>query len=95
MKIKLVKAVRVKALPGYRLDVAFSDGSSGIADISDFILSGGEVVEPLRDETFFAKVFLEMGVPTWPNGCDVDAINLRMKLEAAGELRSAGATATV
>lgn len=93
MKIKLVKAVRVKALPGYRLDVAFSDGSSGVADISDFILSGGEVVEPLKNEAFFAKVFIEMGVPTWPNGCDVDAINLHMKMEAAGALKAASATA--
>lgn len=93
-KFKLVKAVRVKALPGYRLDVAFSDGTGGVADISDFVTQvHGSMVVPLRDETFFAKVFVEMGVPTWPNGCDVDPSRLRMDLEAAGALRAAGAAA--
>ena len=94
MSFKLVKAVRVKALTGYRLDIAFSDGTTGVSDISDFVTGlDGSMVLPLRDETFFAKVFLEMGVPTWPNGCDVDPSRLRMDLEAAGLLRTEGAAA--
>lgn len=92
MTFKLVKARRVRPLPGYRLDLTFSDGSSGVADISEFVLSGGQVVQPLVDETYFARVFLEMGVPTWPNGCDIDPTNARMKLEAAGLLKQQGAT---
>jgi hypothetical protein len=88
MTFKLVKAIRVKALPGHRLDVAFSDGSSGIADFSDILRSQGEMARPLADETFFAQVFLEMGAPTWPNGYDADPTNMRMKLEAAGQLRT-------
>jgi hypothetical protein len=28
-----------------------------------------------------------MGVPAWPNGFDLDAINLYMECEAAGELK--------
>ncbi|MDO9223279.1 MAG: DUF2442 domain-containing protein [Caulobacter sp.] len=93
MKFKLVKARRVSALPGYRLDLTFTDGSSGVADISEFVLSGGTMVRPLVDETYFARVFLEMGVPTWPNGCDIDPTNARMKLEAAGLLKEQGAAA--
>ena len=93
MTIKLVKAVRVKALPGYRLDVTFSDGSSGIADLTAVTRSQGEMARPLADEAFFAQVFLEMGTPTWPNGYDADPTNLRMKLEAAGELRTDGVVA--
>lgn len=91
LNIKLVHAVRVGALPGYRLDIAFSDGSSGIADLSEIARSTGEMAQPLADEAFFARVFLEMGTPTWPNGYDADPTNIRMKLEAAGELQTAGA----
>lgn len=92
MKFKLVKVRHASALPGYRLDLTFSDGSSGIADVSEFVLSGGTVVQPLVDETYFARVFLEMGVPTWPNGCDIDPTSARMKLEAAGLLKQQSAT---
>jgi hypothetical protein len=31
------------------------------------------MLEPLRSVDYFKKVFLEMGVPTWPNGYDVCA----------------------
>ena len=93
MTFKLVKAVKVRALPGHRLDVTFSDGSAGIADLKALVTAPGPMVEPLRDEAFFGRVFLEMGVPTWPNGFDVDPTNLLMGLEAAGHLRSEDAAA--
>jgi hypothetical protein len=28
-----------------------------------------------------------MGIPTWPNGCDIDPTALRMRMQAAGALR--------
>jgi len=41
----------------------------------------GPMLEPLRKITFFKKVFLEMGVTTWPNGFDIcaDLIYLEAK----------------
>jgi Protein of unknown function (DUF2442) len=84
--IKLVKALELKPLDGYRLWVKFSDGSQGIRDYSDMIDEGGPMVEPLREKKFFNKVFLSMGIPTWPNGYEVDAIALHMELDKAGLL---------
>ena len=42
----------------------------------------------LRELTpeFFARAFVEMGAPTWPNGFDLDPINLYMELRDAGAL---------
>jgi len=85
-EFKLVDARRVKALDGYRLEIVFDDDTMGVIDLSEFVRLG-EVTEPLRDPVFFARVFVEMGVPTWPNGCDIDPINARMKIEAAGDLQ--------
>jgi hypothetical protein len=31
----------------------------------------GSMIEPLRDEAYFGRVFLEFGAPTWPNGFDI------------------------
>lgn len=93
MTIKLVKAVRVAPLPGHRLDIAFSDGSFGVFDFSDIKTSRGEMALPLHDETFFARVFLEMGAPAWPNGYDADPSYIRAKLEMAGALHTESAPA--
>jgi Protein of unknown function (DUF2442) len=89
--IPMVKVVKVKALDASRIWVRFSDGTEGVRDLSDMLREGGEMVVPLRDPELFAKVFLEYGVPTWPNGFDMDAINLHMEMEAAGELRTPAA----
>jgi hypothetical protein len=85
-KIKLVKVSQVRALTDYRMDVLFTDGSGGVIDLTDFVMAEGPIVQPLRDHAYFARVFLSMGVPTWPNGCDVDPTKLRMDLEEAGAL---------
>jgi hypothetical protein len=44
------------------------------------------MIEPLRDPAFFARVFLEDGAPTWPNGFDVGPGWLRREIEATGAL---------
>ena len=49
------------------------------------------MVEPLKAQEYFARVFVEMGAPTWPNGFDLDPINLYMELREAGALSSVAA----
>jgi hypothetical protein len=44
------------------------------------------MVELLRDPAYFARVFLEDGAPTWPNGFDMDPEWLRREIEATGGL---------
>lgn len=91
-EITMVTARRVKPLPDYRLELVFSDDTMGVLDLSDFVTLG-PMTEPLRDQAFFARVFIEMGIPTWPNGCDIDPINARMTLEDTGALRPVTAAA--
>jgi hypothetical protein len=78
---ELIDVVRVEPRGGYRLAVAFSDGSEGERDFADLIAEGGEMVEPLRDVAFFARVFLDDGVLTWPNGFDLDSIALHQEMK--------------
>src|SRR5262249_8500155 len=44
------------------------------------------MVRPLKDPAFFARVFVELGALTWPNGYDLDPIALHDRMAAAGEL---------
>ena len=47
------------------------------------------MLEPLRQEAYFSRVFLAFGAPTWPNGFDIAPEWLRREMAAAGELSSA------
>ena len=82
----MIDVVSVKPLGGFRLRVAFSDGSVGVHDFSSTAARDGEMVRPLKDPAFFARVFVELGALTWPNGFDLDPIALHDRMAAAGEL---------
>jgi len=82
----MIKVAKLKSLGGYRVRATFSDGMAGDYDFGPVILSGGPMAEPLRDPAYFARVFLEDGAPTWPNGFDAAPGWLRREIEAAGSL---------
>ena len=87
----LTKLTRLERLGGFRLRVRFSDGSEGVHDFSAMVNEPGPMLEPLRDEAYFKRVFLEFGAPTWPNGFDVAPEWLRREMAAAGELTQVAA----
>jgi hypothetical protein len=89
--IEMVDVVSVKALDDYKLWLRFSDGSEGVENLSNLIENGGQMVEPLRDPELFARVFISFGVPTWPNGFDLDAINLHRQMRERGALKKPAA----
>jgi hypothetical protein len=82
----LVKIRRLEKVGGFRLRVSFDDGSAGEHDFASLVKEPGPMLEPLRDETYFARVFLEFGAPTWPNSFDIAPEWLRREMEKAGEL---------
>ena len=82
----MMKIAKIKYLDGYRLRATFSDGMSGEYDFAAIVGEGGPMVEPLRDTSYFARVFLEDGAPTWPNGFDAAPGWLRREIEAEGPL---------
>lgn len=82
----MIDVVSVKALGEFKLRVAFSDNSVGVHDFSSTTARDGEMVRPLKDPAFFARVFVELGALTWPNGFDLDPIALHDRMASAGEL---------
>ena len=83
----MVDVLRVKALEDYKLWLRFSDGGEGVYDLAGIVAEDGEMVTPLKERDYFARVFVEMGAPTWPNGFDLDPINLYMQMREAGALK--------
>jgi len=87
----LTKITRLDKLGRFRLQVRFSDGSEGVHDFAAMVQEPRPMTEPLRDPDYFARVFLEFGAPTWPNGFDIAPEWLRREMEAAGELTQVAA----
>ena len=89
--IDIVKIVQVEKLGGFRLRLHFSDGTEGERDFSEMLSSGGPMIEPLRDQAFFARVFVELGTLTWPHGFDLDSIALHDAMKKSGLLQRSAA----
>jgi hypothetical protein len=83
----MTKVIGVERLGGYRLLIRFSDGSFGEHDFSGMTGEAGPMLAPLRELSYFQRVFLDFGALTWPNGFDIAPEWLRREMEAAGELR--------
>jgi Protein of unknown function (DUF2442) len=86
----MIDVVSVKPVGGYKLRVAFSDGSAGVHDFSATVARDREMVRPLKDPPFFGRVFVELGALSWPNGFDLDPIALHDRMAAAGEAEPRG-----
>ena len=82
----MINVSKLEYLDGYRLRATFSDGMAGDYDFAAIVGEGGPMVEPLRDPAYFARVYLDGGAPTWPNGFDACPDWLRREIEAAGSL---------
>jgi hypothetical protein len=64
-----------------------------VHDFTAMVNEPGSMLELLRHEVCFARVFLEFGAPTWPNGFDIAPEWLRREMAAAGELGRAHGSA--
>jgi hypothetical protein len=54
---------------GYRIHLAFSDGLEATLDFEQWL--DGPVFEPVKDEAYFRRFFVEGGTVAWPNGADI------------------------
>jgi hypothetical protein len=87
----MIDVIGVRSLGQYRLEIEFSDGTVGVRDFESISAKSGAMVEPLKDPAYFARVFIEDGALTWPNGYDWDPIALHDEMKEAGLLRRADA----
>ena len=60
-----------KHLEEYKVEVAFSNGQQGIADLSEAL--HGPVFEPLKNQEIFSSFIVDKELKTlvWPNGADL------------------------
>jgi hypothetical protein len=86
----MIDITSVRSVGEYKLEIEFSDGTIGTRDFASVVDKTGPMAQPLKDPTYFARVFIEDGALTWPNGYDWDPIALHDEMREAGELRPVG-----
>lgn len=82
----MIKVTALKAMTNSRLWIRFSDGMAGEHDFGPMLGETGSMIAPLREPAYFARVFIEMGAPTWPNGFDISPEWLYRRMKAGREL---------
>jgi len=65
----LPTVIRAEYRGKYRIHVTFNDGLAATIDFGRWL--DGPVFEPLKDEQFFRRFFLDGGTVVWPNGADI------------------------
>lgn len=75
--------VEVKVADSLILYVRFSDGTTGRVRFMLQHLEG--VFEPLKNPQFFARVFIDNGVVTWPNEIDLAPDAMYQEIKKKGE----------
>ena len=78
--------VRFKVLSNYKIEVEFSDGTRGIADLAPRLSQGvlGDGFDPLCDDQMFSQAFLEHGALSWPGGIDLAPDAMYQRIRSGG-----------
>ena len=75
MTISLLSA---RYLGERKFAVSFSDGSAGTLDMAEYLANrSGPLLEPLKDETYLSRGFVEVGAFAWPNGLELSPVKLQ------------------
>ena len=72
----MIKLTEVRYQGEFQVALRFSDGKEGIFDGRELLKRGGSLLEPLRDEAFFKRVFIDAGALSWPNGLELSPARL-------------------
>lgn len=73
----MIKLLYVKYLKNLQFELEFSDGAQGIFDLAEYLNKHqGPLLEPLRDEKYAKRCFIDAGALCWPNGLELSPARL-------------------
>lgn len=69
MRSVLPVVVAAEYAGDFRVRLRFNDATERVVDCKPWLV--GPVFEPLRDEAYFKRFFVDGGTLNWPNGADI------------------------
>ena len=84
----MIRPIQIEALPGYRIQLMYSDGTVGFIDLSADV--GRGVFAPLLDEAFFRTVHIgQQGQIAWNDELEICPDSAYQEIIATAELTHA------
>ena len=75
----MIKIIEARHLGNHQVGLVFSDGKEGVFDGKLILQREVPLVEALRDESYFGRLFIEAGALCWPNGLELSPSRLYEK----------------
>ena len=73
----MIKLLEARYVGHHRIILAFSDGRCGVFDVNAYLVTRqGPLLEPLYDETYLQRFFIDAGALCWPNGLELSPAHL-------------------
>ena len=78
----MIKLIEAHYQGEFQLALRFSDGKDGMFDGRALLKRDGPLLEPLRDEAYFKRAFIDAGALSWPNGLELSPARLHQTCRA-------------
>ena len=72
----MIKLIEARYQGEFQMALLFSDGKAGVFDGRELLKRSGPLLEPLRDEAYFKRLFIDAGALSWPNGLELSPVRL-------------------
>ncbi len=72
----MIKIIEARYLGNFQIALKFSDGKEGVFDGRSLLERSGSLLEPLRNENYFQRLFIDAGALCWPNGLELSPARL-------------------
>jgi hypothetical protein len=72
----MIKVMEARYLANFQVALIFSDGREGVFDGQAMLVRSGSLLEPLRQEAYFRRFFIDAGALCWPNGLELSPARL-------------------
>ncbi|NOU00571.1 MAG: DUF2442 domain-containing protein [Gallionella sp.] len=72
----MIKVMEARYLEDFQVALIFSDGREGVFDGRTLLARSGSLLEPLRKEAYFQRLFIDAGALCWPNGLELSPARL-------------------
>ena len=73
----MIKLLEARYRGNYQIDLVFSDGQRGVFDVRAYLATRqGPLLDPLQDESYLQRLFIDAGALCWPNGLELSPARL-------------------